>query len=143
MQEDGTGVVVELVRRRTGRFLGPLFGDSQARTGRPSAACQSTTTTDDDELIARHPQLIWRAHPFMDPDIPVARLPPEILALIFSILTAIDRPMLNRSQTANLKLRRKNKLGWVTVTHVCQRWRTIALRNPLLWASNIALPSQL
>ncbi|KAI0038315.1 hypothetical protein FA95DRAFT_1600159 [Auriscalpium vulgare] len=72
---------------------------------------------------------------FMHPDVPVDHLPPEILTIIFSILSSIDPPRSNA--------KRKYKLGWVTVTHVCQRWRNIALRNPLLWASNIALPSQL
>ncbi|KAI0039349.1 hypothetical protein FA95DRAFT_1684332 [Auriscalpium vulgare] len=73
------------------------------------------------------------------PNIPVSRLPPEILCLVFFILSKIDHPNLNRPQTD----RRKYKLGWVTVTHVCQRWRTVALSDPALWASNIALPSVL
>ncbi|KAI0046200.1 hypothetical protein FA95DRAFT_1573328 [Auriscalpium vulgare] len=78
----------------------------------------------------------------MDPvavDAPVARLPPEILTLIFSILSSIDRPQ--SKDWAPIRL--KHYLGWVTVTHVCQRWRNVALHNPVLWASDIALPSVL
>ncbi|KAI0042359.1 hypothetical protein FA95DRAFT_1682596 [Auriscalpium vulgare] len=78
-------------------------------------------------------------HP--DVDVPVARLPPEILALIFSTLSSTDPPRSKRSRAAHRK--RKYKLGWLTATHVCQRWRNIALCDPALWASNIVLPSVL
>ncbi|KZV59757.1 hypothetical protein PENSPDRAFT_543247, partial [Peniophora sp. CONT] len=27
----------------------------------------------------------------------------------------------------------KALLAWVTITHVCRRWRTIALEDPSLW----------
>ncbi|KAI0045609.1 hypothetical protein FA95DRAFT_1607578 [Auriscalpium vulgare] len=70
--------------------------------------------------------------------VPVARLPPEILILIFSVLSSIDRPgpTLESSGT-------KIGLGWLNVTYVCQRWRSIAVNEPTLWASAIALPSVL
>ncbi|KAI0039549.1 hypothetical protein FA95DRAFT_1567122 [Auriscalpium vulgare] len=76
------------------------------------------------------------------PDIPVARLPPEILTRIFSILLSIARPCrkrIARKRSTSPKFR--YNLGWLTVTHVCQRWRNIALHDPVLWASDIALPS--
>ncbi|KAI0044465.1 hypothetical protein FA95DRAFT_1608519, partial [Auriscalpium vulgare] len=65
--------------------------------------------------------------------LPVARLPPEILHAIFAILSTIDS-LLHSPETL------KCRLAWMVVTHVCQRWRHIALHRPTLWAHNIALP---
>ncbi|KAI0042357.1 hypothetical protein FA95DRAFT_1564413 [Auriscalpium vulgare] len=76
----------------------------------------------------------------MNSDVPVAGLPPEILSLVFSILSSIYRPRRRQSKSSD---KIKHELGWLKATHVCQRWRTIALRDPALWASNIALPSVL
>ncbi|KAI0046165.1 hypothetical protein FA95DRAFT_1607093 [Auriscalpium vulgare] len=69
----------------------------------------------------------------------VARLPPEILTLVFSILSSIARP--HRTQSTPTKF--TYNLGWLTVTHVCRRWRNVSLRDPVLWASDVALPSAL
>ncbi|KAI0046179.1 hypothetical protein FA95DRAFT_1413146 [Auriscalpium vulgare] len=77
----------------------------------------------------------------MQPIVPVDHLPPEILNIVFSILSTIDRPRWKRIAHSNIRYKRH--LGWLKVTHVCQRWRNIALRDPVLWASDIALPSSL
>ncbi|KAI0046185.1 hypothetical protein FA95DRAFT_1413952 [Auriscalpium vulgare] len=66
--------------------------------------------------------------------IPVARLPPEILAAIFAILPSIDPPRRDAMIAGG-----KNTLGWPTITHVCQRWRSVALQDPTLWA-DIVVP---
>ena len=55
----------------------------------------------------------------------VSRLPPELLARIFSLLEAIDPPS-------------SSVLGWITVTHVCSYWRQVALDHSVLWA-NVSL----
>ncbi|KAI0039928.1 hypothetical protein FA95DRAFT_1462389, partial [Auriscalpium vulgare] len=60
--------------------------------------------------------------------LPVSRLPPEILSAVFSILTDIDRPR-NHGKS----------LAWISITHVCRKWRDVALNNPTLW-STIILP---
>ena len=49
---------------------------------------------------------------------PISRLPGDVLFLIFALLAHGE------------KVRYWN---WVTVTHVCKRWRTVALLCPLLW----------
>ncbi|KAI0046274.1 hypothetical protein FA95DRAFT_1573238 [Auriscalpium vulgare] len=70
--------------------------------------------------------------------VPVARIPPEILCRIFYILSSIDpsRPYgANGSEV-------QGSLGWLTATHVCQRWRSVALEDTSLWASNITVPFQ-
>ncbi|KAI0043369.1 hypothetical protein FA95DRAFT_1681955 [Auriscalpium vulgare] len=64
--------------------------------------------------------------------IPIARLPPEILNTIFTILCSIDRP--KRRKTSQYHP------GWLSITYVCQRWRHIALHQPTLWASSIVIP---
>ncbi|KAI0046198.1 hypothetical protein FA95DRAFT_1679965 [Auriscalpium vulgare] len=76
------------------------------------------------------------------PNVPIARLPPEILAVVFSILSSISRPR-REEIYPHTPSKLRYKLGWLTITHVCQRWRNIALCDPVLWASNIALPSML
>jgi hypothetical protein len=50
---------------------------------------------------------------------PISILPAEILARIFHFIAFSKRPY---------------SLGWVHVTHVCRRWRQIALDDSTLWA---------
>ncbi|KAI0062543.1 hypothetical protein BV25DRAFT_1885251 [Artomyces pyxidatus] len=61
---------------------------------------------------------------------PVHRLPPEILAMIFSFLADEYPP--RRFVSYGL-----SKLGWITVTHVCHHWRQVALDNPSLWGRDV------
>ena len=51
--------------------------------------------------------------------VPISRLPPETLVKIFSLLSfpADD----------------SEYLEWISVTHVCRRWREVALYSPYLW----------
>ncbi|KAJ8084626.1 hypothetical protein PM082_003400 [Marasmius tenuissimus] len=60
---------------------------------------------------------------------PIARIPTEILAEIFSFCTPSDyfQPTVS---TVQERLRE-----WLNFTHVCQDWRTIALSTPSLWTS--------
>ncbi|KAI0044497.1 hypothetical protein FA95DRAFT_1496973, partial [Auriscalpium vulgare] len=60
-------------------------------------------------------------------NLPSSRLPPEIMSRVFTILVSIDPP----TRTVRpVKIR----LGWLSITHVCKRWRDIALHLPTLWA---------
>ncbi|KAI0062971.1 hypothetical protein BV25DRAFT_1915708 [Artomyces pyxidatus] len=65
-------------------------------------------------------------------------LPPEALARVFAWLSIIRIPLRINYwiYDENGKARDGNtdKLGWIKVTHVCRRWRKIALENPALWA---------
>ncbi|KAI0049106.1 hypothetical protein FA95DRAFT_948518 [Auriscalpium vulgare] len=72
---------------------------------------------------------------------PIARLPLDILLIIFSILSSdrksqsIDQPPpMSRVKPGNYDL------GWITVTHVCQCWRRVALCDPTLWAASVTIP---
>ncbi|KAI0042363.1 hypothetical protein FA95DRAFT_585415 [Auriscalpium vulgare] len=71
------------------------------------------------------------------PQVAVSRLPPEILAAVFSILSSIALPGYRDWNAAS-----RTRLGWLNVTHVCRRWRYVALQDPALWA-NIATPHPL
>jgi hypothetical protein len=51
----------------------------------------------------------------------ISRLPPEILATIFTFLSA---------STWNEK---DVHLDWIRVAHVCRRWREAALDHPRFW----------
>ncbi|KAI0042531.1 hypothetical protein FA95DRAFT_1564261 [Auriscalpium vulgare] len=74
-----------------------------------------------------------------NPQNPAIRLPPEIIGHIFAILSSIDEPQ-PLSSIYQPPYAKNGSMGWLTVTHVCQRWRSVALENPSLWASNITLP---
>lgn len=45
----------------------------------------------------------------------------ELLSYIFSLVQR------------KYRYESRDSLGWIVVTHVCQRWRGLALGNPLLW----------
>ena len=62
---------------------------------------------------------------------PISVLPPELLARIFHFC-ALEEPLWISQPP--------NELGWVTVTHVCQRWRQVALDDTSLWARITGIP---
>ena len=60
---------------------------------------------------------------------PISRLPPEIIAIIFSFLSL--------PREIAILLTGDNKqahLAWLRVSHVCHRWREIALNQPRFWS---------
>jgi len=54
---------------------------------------------------------------------PISSLPPELLGRIFHFCALVEPPWSG-----------VRKLGWIGVTHVCQRWRQVALDGASLWA---------
>ena len=54
---------------------------------------------------------------------PISALPPELLSRIFHLHALQEPPCF-----------RKQKLGWIGVTHVCRHWRQVALNDSSLWA---------
>ncbi|KAI0317232.1 hypothetical protein OF83DRAFT_1083745 [Amylostereum chailletii] len=63
---------------------------------------------------------------------PILYLLPELLAHIFSFcaLDAASPPSSRRPSSLP-----ESKLAWVVVTHICRRWRQVALDYPLLWSN--------
>ncbi|TFY75636.1 hypothetical protein EWM64_g8374 [Hericium alpestre] len=66
-----------------------------------------------------------------------ARLPAEVLTHVFSVLTECDPP--SSEPLKGDRFGDKASLGWITATHVCRRWRHMALSAPALW-TNIGAP---
>jgi hypothetical protein len=60
---------------------------------------------------------------------PISSLPPELFTTIFSLLCLLGTPSL---VCGNLKP--DHHLARLRVSHVCHRWREIALHQPLLWS---------
>ncbi|KAI0262475.1 hypothetical protein BC834DRAFT_891547 [Gloeopeniophorella convolvens] len=53
----------------------------------------------------------------------VSLLPSDVLSEVFGFVQILEKTPLHAVT-----------LGWVTVTHVCQRWRQVALDDPSLWS---------
>ncbi|KAI0049894.1 hypothetical protein FA95DRAFT_780117 [Auriscalpium vulgare] len=90
------------------------------------------TSTDPSSHPSQMPKM---SYPVPQCPSPVARLPPEILCAIFHILSSLDHPG-RKFGNPQVELH----LGWLEVTHVCQRWRSVAINDPSLWAAHIAIP---
>ncbi|KAI0065842.1 hypothetical protein BV25DRAFT_1913276 [Artomyces pyxidatus] len=56
---------------------------------------------------------------------PIMTVPPELMSRIFFFAAAACPPKMRSTST--------QKLGWINVTHVCRRWREIALGHSTLW----------
>ncbi|KAK7051627.1 hypothetical protein VNI00_004606 [Paramarasmius palmivorus] len=61
--------------------------------------------------------------------IPICILPAEILAAIFKYCLPLPAP---RARKVLLRSRSQT-LAWLTLTRVCQYWRTVALNHPWMW----------
>ena len=59
---------------------------------------------------------------------PISRLPPETIAIVFSFLS------LPRGYVRLLTGDKQDILAWLRVSHVCHRWREIALDQPRFWS---------
>ncbi|KAI0262705.1 hypothetical protein BC834DRAFT_1034275 [Gloeopeniophorella convolvens] len=73
----------------------------------------------------------------------VSTLPSEILVIVFTFTAAaaptgssttrrVD-PRIPRSDHYPTQIHPGRKLGWIVATHVCRRWRQVALQSPRLW----------
>ncbi|KAI0045414.1 hypothetical protein FA95DRAFT_1479083, partial [Auriscalpium vulgare] len=59
--------------------------------------------------------------------VPISRLPLEIFSHILATLSNIHPPSYRGDPSE------PPTLGWITTTHVCRRWRHIALDQATLW----------
>ncbi|KAI0043363.1 hypothetical protein FA95DRAFT_1474888, partial [Auriscalpium vulgare] len=58
-------------------------------------------------------------------------LPVELLARIFAMVATTEHG--NDADCVRNARTEESALGWIRVTHVCQRWRSAALACPTLW----------
>jgi hypothetical protein len=65
---------------------------------------------------------------------PISRLPPELLYRIFD-LVADGFPPRPYDAAAD----KPGHLGWIVVSHVCQRWRSFLLDMPTMWARCVSV----
>ncbi|KAH9891318.1 hypothetical protein C8Q73DRAFT_119840 [Cubamyces lactineus] len=71
--------------------------------------------------------------------LPIERLPPEILLIIFGHVARLDRTRRQllkhgrRIEDRRLRIARPALSALLGLTHVCKRWRDIALNAPALW----------
>lgn len=73
--------------------------------------------------------LTFICRPFVD------RLPEDVLHIIFCWLSVVNKPALTaRLIEAEDRHVIETLPGWLYASHVCQRWRGLILRMPLLWA---------
>ncbi|KAJ3544462.1 hypothetical protein NM688_g5742 [Phlebia brevispora] len=60
--------------------------------------------------------------------LPVSQLPPELLATIFKACVAAVKAEYYRLGSMHVK-----PYSWISISHVCQLWREVALQHPQLW----------
>jgi hypothetical protein len=82
-----------------------------------------TSAQDVDAALCKVAELARKLRATRNSFVLINRLPPELLGMIFTYLRARDQTTFS---SVPLHL-------WYKVTHVCQRWREIALGFPLLW----------
>jgi F-box-like len=58
----------------------------------------------------------------------ISRLPPEVMAIIFSFVSSPGGTILPFPDA------KPDRLGWLRVAHVCHLWREIALNQPRFWS---------
>ncbi|KAI0055407.1 hypothetical protein BV25DRAFT_1921840 [Artomyces pyxidatus] len=67
---------------------------------------------------------------------PIAKVPFELLALLFLFYVRLEPPRTSREHW--------QRLGWIKIASVCRRWRNVALSSANLWTQiTLALPDQL
>ncbi|ESK93601.1 hypothetical protein Moror_1607 [Moniliophthora roreri MCA 2997] len=62
--------------------------------------------------------------------VPINIIPDELMSRIFIFCAEWLRPILTQPREGE-----KAVEGWIVLTHVCQRWRSVALDTPRLWIS--------
>ncbi|KZV62988.1 hypothetical protein PENSPDRAFT_758308 [Peniophora sp. CONT] len=78
------------------------------------------------ELQRRRKHIAYVVHPVHNKALPIMRLLPDIMPLIFEELV---------SEFAH----RAKKIGWLSMCHVCVAWREVALSMPSVWAREVGV----
>jgi hypothetical protein len=116
----------------------PMFSDvfaqiesranpSHSRTGFSDPSTRVTAISTLDKGIDAARQFLCSLLTRRNTLVPISVLPPEILSLVFHFLV-LDEPPLSRKP-------------WIRVTHVCRRWRQVAIDDSSLWARIWGIPT--
>lgn len=85
-----------------------------------------------DEEIEKMQEILVRLKTTRNDLLPVARIPPELLSEIFLCF---------RDSSTRPSREYVQKMSWISITHVCARWRNVALADPRLWNTiNLRFP---
>ncbi|KAI0059432.1 hypothetical protein BV25DRAFT_1918462 [Artomyces pyxidatus] len=84
-----------------------------------------------DAQIDRTTHDLFSARARINATSPACWPPFEVLVFVFELL-AVEQPAGLSGYPGNA---RQGMLGWIVVTHVCSRWRQVALEAPALWAT--------
>ncbi|GBE86683.1 hypothetical protein SCP_0905630 [Sparassis crispa] len=90
-----------------------------------------------EDQILTHTRAIWDLKFRLNMLVPICRLPLETLAAIFLEILAEAEEEQNRLHPYYSS---KRAYSWIKVSHVCRRWRSVALECPRFW-SHIVLTS--
>ncbi|KAI0044991.1 hypothetical protein FA95DRAFT_183472 [Auriscalpium vulgare] len=88
------------------------------------------TAFDDEALALLHTLQSLRSH--RNAHTPISRLPPELLAQIFSLCADADRIAADYVDEHDTPESHASSL--MAITHVCHAWRALALDCPFLWS---------
>ncbi|KAI0058025.1 hypothetical protein BV25DRAFT_1830587 [Artomyces pyxidatus] len=105
--------------------------DSIARSTSSSLIVNTLQDMDSEHLAMQHAMRAFLSR--RNALTPVCRLPPELLARIFKFHADDERAGWSRGMNSS------EILGWIRVTHVCWRWRHVAIEHSNLW-QDIAIP---
>ncbi|VDB92217.1 unnamed protein product [Peniophora sp. CBMAI 1063] len=115
----------DAAKHRLNSYAGPLTRE---------AASQAQSTIDDELEALRTIAADFRSQ--RNALSSVGALPAEILSRIFA-LHALQQPpgepLWENDDSEDPPSLSQMELGWITVTHVCRRWRNVALTDPSLW----------
>jgi hypothetical protein len=106
-----------------------LVSPSVATFAQMSFASQLKDVEDKIEAMERQLLLLKQRRNSL---VPVCRLPPELLARVFSIVQREDDPTDDPTDDPDFAFDRRVR-GWPRVTRVCTHFRVVAIQTPMLW----------
>jgi hypothetical protein len=103
------------------------FSPSHSGTGFSDPSARVTAISIVDKGIDATRQFLCSLLARRNTLVPISVLPPEILSRVFHLLV-IEEPPLSENP-------------WIRVTHVCRRWRQVAIDDSSLWARIRGIPT--
>ncbi|KAI0047447.1 hypothetical protein FA95DRAFT_1679049 [Auriscalpium vulgare] len=122
-RQTGDGTSEEVDWRDALRSRLSRIDNSSGHSSSGSLAKESALRHEESRIIAALQTVRARINALL----PITRLPPEIIYRIILYHSQIDHPFVDDDT-------RWATIGWIRSTHVCRRWRQIALAHSALWS---------